>query len=115
MFILAATADACSGDGWDKIIPIIGKVFNLIQIFIPIILIIIGSVDLGKAVISSDEKAIKESQGMLIKRVIAAVLVFFVSAIVSIVMGLIDESNYKACWDKINNAQVTTQITNINS
>ncbi|MDD3048870.1 MAG: hypothetical protein PHQ89_02635 [Bacilli bacterium] len=101
--------DLCAGEGWTKVLNLIGDIFKLIQIFIPILLIIIGSVDLGKAVISSDEKAIKESQGMLVKRVIAAVLVFFVSAIVSIVMGLIGESAYENCWNKINDTSNTTE------
>ena len=55
----------------------------IIQIGIPIILIVMGSVDLGKAVLSSDDKEIKGATTKLIKRAIAAVAVFFVGTLVS--------------------------------
>ena len=68
-------------------------VYPIIQIGIPIILIIMGSIDLGKAVLSSDDKEIKGATGKLIKRAIAAVAVFFIATIVSLLMGLFGTSN----------------------
>lgn len=86
----------------------IKAVLQIIQIGIPIILIIMGSIDLGKAVLSSDDKEIKGATGKLIKRAIAAIAVFFVATIVSLLMGLFassgaDESvegtgSWKDCW-----------------
>ena len=50
---------ACNAD----LLPIVkfvkNGVFPLIQIGIPILLIIMGSIDLGRAVLSSDDKEIK--------------------------------------------------------
>lgn len=108
MFMLADSV--CAGDGWAQILNFVGKAFSLIQIFIPIGLIILGSIDLGKAVMSSDEKAIKESQGMLFKRIGAAVAVFFVAAIVSIVMNMIGNNAYKDCWNVITGGSKTSMI-----
>ena len=89
-------------------------VFPIIQIGIPILLIIMGSIDLGKAVLSSDDKEIKSATGRLVKRAIAAIAVFFVATIVSLIMGMLGSSNatdndnvtysyeteydWKACW-----------------
>ena len=59
-FILIGAADACGG-----LEPIIRVIFNLLKIFwilIPIGLIIYGTIDLGKAVIASDEKEVKSAQ-----------------------------------------------------
>ena len=64
----------------------------IIQVGIPIILIIMGSIDLGKAVLSSDDKEIKGAVSKLIKRAIAAVAVFFVGTFVSLIMGLFAKS-----------------------
>jgi len=86
-------------------------VFPIIQIGIPILLIIMGSIDLGKAVMSSDDKEIKGATSKLIKRVIMAVAIFFVVTIVNLVMGLFgnvednedqigDTNNWGTCWDK---------------
>lgn len=68
-------------------------IYPIIQIGIPIILIIMGSIDLGKAVLSSDDKEIKGATGRLIKRAIAAVAVFFVATIVSLLMGMFASAN----------------------
>lgn len=111
MFNFIQILDTC-----DDLMPVIKfikrGIFPIIQIGIPIILIIMGSIDLGKAVLSSDDKAIKAAQGALIKRCIAAVAVFFVVTIVSLLMGLFtssgaDESgdisgtaDWRTCWDK---------------
>ena len=83
-------------------------VFPVIQIGIPIILILMGSIDLGKAVMSNDDKEIKGATGKLIKRAIAAVAVFFVVTLVSVVFGWLgktDSSDVNAnsgdwwtCW-----------------
>ena len=81
-------------------------IFPIIQIGIPILLIVMGSIDLGKAVMSSDDKEIKGATGKLIKRAIAAVAVFFVTTIVTLLMNLFNTSDsgvegtgsWKDCW-----------------
>lgn len=62
-------------------------VVTIIQWVIPVILIVLGMIDLGKAVTSNDEKQMKEAQKTLIKRVIYAVLVLFIVAIVRFVFS----------------------------
>ena len=62
---------------------VLGYVVTIIKIVIPLILIILGMIDLGKAVISSEEKAMSKSVSALLKRFIAAVIVFFIPTIVS--------------------------------
>lgn len=78
---------------WDEgtlLIPkIIILVVNLIKIAVPIILIIMGMLDLAKAVMSNDEKEMKGAQTKLIKRVIYAILVFLVVAIVQLIFGTV--------------------------
>lgn len=78
----------------------VGYFLLVFKIVIPIILIILGMVDLGKAVISSDDKAISKAAKSLLMRVIAAVAIFFVPTIVSFVIGLVDTSvddRYDVC------------------
>lgn len=93
--------DACGGLG--PFVSIIKGVFELIKIGVPIILIIMGAIDLGKAVLASDDKEIKAATGKLIKRAIAAICVFFAVSIVDLVMGLVerggeDGSSWSECW-----------------
>lgn len=65
---------------------------NVIKIGIPIILIFLGMLDLGKAVMSNEEKEMKTAQSRLIKRVVYAILVFLIVAIVQLVVGVLSES-----------------------
>ena len=67
-------------------------VLPIFQIGVPIILIVMGTIDLGRAVLSSDDKEIKAGTSRLIKRAIAAIFVFFVATIVTIVMNLFADS-----------------------
>ncbi len=88
------------------IISIVKTVLYILQIGIPIVLVLMGTIDLGKAVLSSDDKAIKESTSRLVKRVIAAVAVFFVFTIVKLIMNIISANNVdtgasgKSTWIK---------------
>ncbi len=71
-----------------KIAYIVSMIIKLIQFGVPLLLIIFGMLDLGKAVIASKEDEIKKGQQMFIKRLIAAVIVFFVVAVVELVVTL---------------------------
>ena len=49
-------------------------------------------IDLGKATIAQKDDEIKKAQMTFVKRIIAAVLVFFVVAIVQLVFGLLHKA-----------------------
>ena len=70
----------------------VGYFLLIFKIVIPLILIILGMVDLGKAVVSSDDKAISKAAKSLLMRVIAAICIFFIPTIVSFVIRLVDTS-----------------------
>lgn len=72
---------------------IIVMVINTIKIVVPIILIIFGMIDLAKAVMSNDEKEMKGAQSKLLKRVIYAVAIFLVVAIIQLVFGALAASS----------------------
>lgn len=88
------------------LVKVIYKAIWVAMIVIPIILIVYGTIDLGKAVIASDEKEIKAAQNRLIKRFIYAALVFFVPMLVGVVMNLVasggeedaDTTSWSSCW-----------------
>ena len=83
--------DFCDNLG---IIPnLVKTIINLIKWGIPLILVIYGMLDLGKAVMAGKEDEMKKFQGALIKRVIYAVVVFLVVTIVQFVMVMIGEDN----------------------
>lgn len=78
---------------------VVGTVINIIKIVIPIIIVILAMLDLGKAVMAGEEKQIKEAQGMLVKRLIYGVVIFFVVTIVQVVFNLIGANTSNSmCW-----------------
>ena len=92
MFVL----DNCEGLG--SIVAVVKSILKIIQWVVPIILIVLGTIDLVKAVVAGKDDDIKKHQQTLIKRIIAAVIVFLIPMLVSILMGWIGNDNWKDCW-----------------
>ena len=72
---------------------IVGYAFFIFKIIIPILLIVWGMLDLGRAVVAAKDDEIKKATKSLAMRAIAAVAIFFVPTIVGIVLGLISSFN----------------------
>lgn len=81
---------------------LVGEIIYIIRIAIPIIVVLLGTLDLGKAVIAGEDKKIKEAQKAFIRRLIYGVAIFFVFTIVKMVFGLLnvdlDKGDNKICW-----------------
>lgn len=74
------------------------NIVTIIQFLIPVALILLGIYDFAMAVIASDEKKMKDASGKFVRRLIAGVLVFLVTAIVKLGFGLIKtDTNYLGC------------------
>ena len=77
---------------------IVGYVM-LVFIAIPILLIIYGALDLGKAVIASKDDEIKKATKGLTMRAIAAVVIFLIPTIVSFIFGMVSGFSQNASAD----------------
>ena len=108
-FVQLLVCEAAFGGGAvgipKEIARIIALIVMFIQVFVPILLIVWGMLDLGKAVMAQKEDEIKKGQNIFIKRLIAAAIVFFVVAIVKFLVGLVADattgSNITTCIDAI--------------
>ena len=80
-----------------KVLEISNTVINVLQIAVPVILIIMGSVDFVKAISSQNDEEIKKAQGMFIKRLIMGALVFFIIVIVKLLISVIG-GNTDGIW-----------------
>src|SRR5574344_2297644 len=90
-------------DELGPVLRIVGIVVFGVKVIVPIILIVIGMFDLAKAVTEKDENKIKDAQKILIKRAIAAVLVFLIVTVVTVLMGLVGSESYENCMPCIKN------------
>ena len=92
----------CENSELLSIIGILKTVLKIMQIGIPVLLIIFRTIDLGKAVMAGDEKEIKAATSILVKRAIAAVAVFLLVLVVSVITGWVGGDEWKQCWSAAN-------------
>ena len=113
MLLLEATIQSFCEDT-ASIWGLLGYVVMVIKIVIPLLLIILGMIDLGKAVVASDDKAINKSVNTLIQRFVAAIIMFFVPTIVSAIFnattnnGVTKKSN-NICVQCLTNVSVASK------
>lgn len=86
-----------------SLIQLVRTIVTYITILVPIILIVIGTFDLLKAVTASKEDEIKAAQKLLIKRVIYAILIFLLVPILTLIFGLFKDNysgdtTYNESW-----------------
>lgn len=97
------------------VLGIVGWVIFGIKIVVPIVLIIVGMIDMTKAIAGKDEDTIKKAQKALGKKAIAAVVVFLIATMVGIIMSLVGGQEYKnagcnACLNSPWDCPVTSEI-----
>ena len=93
--------------GFDAVVRVIKEgVFPILQIAIPIILIVLCTFDLGKAVISSDDKENKKLLKRIVRRLVYAILIFFFITVLNLIftmVGNITDNDtlvrWSQCWN----------------
>lgn len=85
--------------GIPKIVPELTALFiTILQIIVPIVLIIIGMIDMTKAISTGASDAIAKNKTKLIKKFIAAVIAFMVITITTNVIKIIAEGDEKSTF-----------------
>lgn len=101
LFLANKTASSVCTGGIAEVVGLAKMVIKVLQLVVPMGLIIMGTIDMAKAVIAGDEKKIKEAQKPFIKRIIAAVIVFLIPIIVNMVLSFVTTGNsdWIDCWN----------------
>lgn len=68
---------------------VVSIAYTVIQIAVPVVLVIMGSLDLFKGITAQKEDEIKKSQQLFVKRLIAAALVFFAFVITKVLISAV--------------------------
>lgn len=97
-------------------------VIRLLQFSVPLILLVLGTIDMIKAVTSNDDKAAKTSLDTFIKRLMYGVLVFLAPFLVRLVLNLlndnilknsdVDSMNWLGCWNEAMNKTLDSTCKN---
>lgn len=85
------------------IVSLLNKFYSLIKIAVPISLVIFGMIDFAKAVFASDESKMKKAQSAFIRRLIGAVSVFLIMALLTLISNTMipKETGILECVKKI--------------
>lgn len=73
-----------------KIPNLTSEIFTIIEIAVPVLLVIMGTIDLFKGITADKEDEMVKGRKMFVKRLITGVLVFFILAITKMVIGFVD-------------------------
>ncbi len=95
-----AAVDYC--DSLSSTFTFIGHIIKIAKIFIPIIIIAMGVMDLFKAVTGSKDDGLMKSVKSLALRCVAGVCIFFLPAIVSLIFSWVDSWNEDEFWGCFN-------------
>lgn len=77
---------------------IFGYVIWAIKIVVPLLLIVSGMITMAQAIMKKDEKDIKNAQNFLVKKLIAAVIVYLIITATGMVVNLVSKNaNYETC------------------
>ena len=79
---------------------LVHTIYVILQIAVPVLIIIFGSLDLLKATIAQKEDEIKKGQHIFVRRLILGAVVFVVFALVQLAVGLVAPRNTNVgMWD----------------
>lgn len=81
---------SCEGLLGDDLLDLISEIFTYIKIAAPILLLVLGSVDFGQAVISQDKDALTKAFSKFVKRAIICVAIFFIPIILEYLLKNLD-------------------------
>ena len=91
----------CANGDFRKVARILGIVLSIVKVVVPLIIIVLGIVDLTKAVTSGDDKALSKATSSLIKRVIAGFIVYIIPIAI---MGILNAIEITKGIEKENNS-----------
>ena len=88
----------CSSKDLSLLITLVKRALNIIHIVIPIILLIISSINLVKLVVKTDDKKLLNK---IKNSFIAATIIFFIPMLLDILMANISNNNsFSSCWNE---------------
>ena len=99
----------------------VGRVINIIKVVTPIVLIIMGMVDMARATTANSEKDMDASRKRFMKRIVYAVMVFFVISVVQLLFSILqtsvfkNENNLLGCMTCVLGGECDTKDLNITS
>ncbi|MDD6224531.1 MAG: hypothetical protein PUB18_06005 [bacterium] len=75
-----------------EILPYLKNIFTLLKISVPVILIVLGTVDFAVPVLSNDKEALHKATSKFIKRCIVGILILLVPFLTQLLLNIYDDA-----------------------
>ena len=103
----ATLGNCCSSPTIASVLDITRKIFGLIQVIAPIILIVMATVQVLLLTINPEEK---DAFKKIYNKFLAAIIIFILPIILNVIMGLLPNSiNISACWNEASNISYSSE------
>ena len=83
----------CEGILGTKVINWLQKLFNIVKIVAPLLVLGLTIFEFAKAVISQDQDALKKAGNIFVQRLIIMIVLFFLPTIINLLLDLLDNTN----------------------
>ena len=96
-----ANSVSCTGVFGDELIDALNKyVFTPIKWIVPVLLLILTTIDFAGVVFSGDKKGMDKAKSNFLKRGIAALIIFFAPEIINLIVKLVNEQSISSCINR---------------
>ena len=93
-----------------KVFYFLKTIINVIKTLVPVIVIIMGTVSLSKAMLSNDKNAVKIATKSIVTKILIGISIFFIPTLVSSLLiyfgNLQDDLNFTDCFENANKIQI---------
>ena len=90
--------NCCSSFAIANVLDVTRKVFSIIQIIAPIVLIVMATIQFALMTINPDQK---DGNKKILNKFLAAIIIFLLPTFIDIIMGMVpDGINVAACWNE---------------
>lgn len=93
----------CTEPNVARTLKFLGMLLFIAKIFVPALIIILGSIDFGQVILAGKDDEIKKRLGILIKRIIAGIIIFFIPSIIEFLFSVLD--GYSDTVNKFSNCR----------
>lgn len=113
MFILDCTELDQMCYNWKPILIVFKYIINILQWTVPLILLVLGSIDMFKAMTRADkDEAVTDARKSLIKRIIYGLVIFLVPFVVRLILNIVEDNtinngdyvgatSWISCWNNV--------------
>lgn len=108
LLLLSLKSNGCGPSAFLKILVLVKDLLELLKFLVPMLLIVMLSLDFFKAVIAGREDDMKKNLNIAIKRLLFAAFIFLVPEVVNISMSLLGDAgvNFAVCYDELDRNEI---------